>query len=81
MVAVRALGAMLQVLIFAAVLGAIAVGVGRIVADWRQRFRLLDREAAERRRARDLEERGRPDVVALRRDPDGVYRPDDAGRS
>lgn len=66
---------MLRVLVFAVVVGAIVIGVRRIVSDWRERFRALDKEDDERRRARDLKEREQPGVIALKRDADGVYRP------
>jgi len=52
-------------------LGAIYIGIRRILLDWRNRFRDIDKETRER----DLKERKRPDVVELKRDKDGVFRP------
>ncbi len=48
-------------------------GARRIWRDWTARFRDLD---AEQRR-RDLKERGRTDVITLKRDKDGTFRPGD----
>jgi len=63
----------LKLLIYGVVLGAIYVGVRRILADWSNRFRDIDKQTRER----DLKERKRPDVVELKRDKDGVFRPSD----
>ncbi len=63
----------MKLLIYGVVLGAIYVGVRRILADWSNRFRDIDKQTRER----DLKERKRPDVVELKRDKDGVFRPSD----
>lgn len=48
-------------------------GVRRIWRDWRGEFKAVDRA----RRERDLKERARPDVITLKRDKDGTFRPGD----
>ncbi|VAW23146.1 hypothetical protein MNBD_ALPHA12-1522 [hydrothermal vent metagenome] len=63
----------MKLLIYGIVLGAIYIGVRRILADWSSRFRDIDKQTRER----DLRERKRPDVVELKRDKDGVFRPSD----
>lgn len=62
---------LLRVLIFAVVIGAIVLGVRRIWRDWTKQFRAEEKEIRER----DLEERKRPDVITLKRDKDGTFRP------
>lgn len=62
---------LLRILIFLAIAAAIAWGARRIWRDWRGQFDAVD----EARRARDLRERQRPDVITLKRDKDGKYRP------
>ncbi len=64
-------GIALRILIFALIAGAIYLGVRRIWRDWRKQFKSED-EAIHQR---DLEERKRPDVITLKRDKDGTYRP------
>jgi hypothetical protein len=64
-------GVLLRILIVGIILAAIAYGVRRIWRDWTQNFRDIDKE----RRQRDLRERQRPDVIELKPDKDGVYRP------
>jgi len=59
--------------IFAVVIGAIFFGVRNIWRSWTRQFRADD----QRTRQRDLAERKRPDVIDLKRDGDGVYRPPD----
>jgi ABC-type nickel/cobalt efflux system permease component RcnA len=49
----------------------IAWGIYKIWRDWRGEFRAMDRIKHER----DLRERDRPDVVTLKRDKDGKFRP------
>ena len=66
-------GIALRILIFALIAGAIYLGVRRIWRDWRKQFKTED-EAIHQR---DLEERKRPDVITLKRDKDGTYRPPD----
>lgn len=66
----------LRMLIYAVIIGAIVIGIRRILKDWSERFRDLDKQTRER----DLKERERPDVVELKRSDDGVFRPDDDSR-
>ena len=50
-------------------------GIRRIWKDWTNKF---DADAAEEKRLRhqrDLAERQRPDVIDLKRDDDGTFRP------
>ena len=67
---------LLRLAIYGVILGAIYFGLKRIFADWRSRFRDLDKQQHER----DLKERERPDVIDLKRDRDGVFRPGDEDR-
>lgn len=68
---------LVRLVIFAAIGLAIYWGGRKIWRDWTKQFRDLDAE----QRARDLNERKRPDVITLKRDKDGTYRPgDDGGR-
>ncbi len=62
---------LLRILLYALIIGAIYFGIRRILKDWREKFAADD--AA--RRQRDLDERKRPDVVELKKDKDGVFRP------
>ena len=62
---------LLRFVIFVVVIGAIYFGVRGIWRDWTRQFRADD----QRVRQRDLSERKRPDVIDLKRDGDGVYRP------
>ena len=59
-----------RILIFAVIAAAIALGARRIWRDWTKNFRDLDAE----KRARDLKERKRADVITLKRSRDGVFR-------
>jgi hypothetical protein len=63
----------LRIALFAAIGLAIYLGVRRIWRDWKGQFKAVDRARHER----DLRERARPDVITLRRDKDGTYRPPD----
>ena len=80
-------GSMLRVIVIIFILGLIYFGLRRIWRDWTGRFRELDTADRDRQRAqrqRDLAERQRPDVIELKRDKDGKFRPggrDDADRS
>ena len=62
---------LLRLLIYAIIIGAIYIGIRRIIKDWQARFKQEDNAAHER----DLRERERPDVIDLSPDKDGVYRP------
>ena len=63
----------LRILIFAVIGGLLFWGARRIWRDWRGEARRLD----EATRQRDLRERARPDVITLKRDKDGTFRPGD----
>lgn len=66
---------LLRILIIAVLALIVYFGVRRIWKDWSQKF---DRDAAEEKRLRherDLAERQRPDVIDLKRDDDGTFRP------
>ena len=63
----------LRVIIFLVLAAVVFFGARRIWRDWRNRFRELDKADRER----DLRERRRPDVITLKRDEDGTFRPDD----
>lgn len=60
-----------RVLVILLIAGGIFLGVRRIWRDWTGQFKADD--AA--RRKRDLKERQRSDVIELKRNKDGVYRP------
>ncbi len=61
----------LRLIIYAAIIGFIYFGIRKIWRDWTKAFRADDTA----RHARDLNERQRPDVIDLKRDNDGVFRP------
>ena len=61
----------LKFLIVAAIFAFIYFGIRKIWRDWTGAFKADDTA----RRTRDLNERQRPDVIDLKRDADGVYRP------
>lgn len=70
-------GSILRFLIFAAIILAILWGVRKIWRDWTGQFKEIDKAKHER----DLQERARPDVITLKRDKDGKFRPpEDDGR-
>lgn len=70
-------GTLLRVLIFTGVILLILWGVRKIWRDWTGQFKEIDKAKHER----DLEERQRPDVITLKRDKDGKFRPpEDEGR-
>jgi hypothetical protein len=64
---------LLRIVLFAAIGFAIYFGVRRIWRDWTRQFKAEDKAIHER----DLAERARPDVITLKRDKDGTYRPPD----
>lgn len=63
----------IRLVLFAAIGLALYFGVRRIWRDWTKQFR-NEEEAIHKR---DLEERERPDVITLKRDKDGTFRPPD----
>jgi hypothetical protein len=65
------LAVIIRILIFLAVFLAIAWGLRRIWRDWTGEFRAIDKARHER----DVRERSRPDVITLKRDKDGKFRP------
>jgi nitrogen fixation-related uncharacterized protein len=70
-------GTLLRVLIFVAIILAILGGVRKFWRDWTGQFKEIDKAKHER----DLQERKRPDVITLKRDKDGKFRPpEDDGR-
>ncbi len=64
---------LLRILVTALIFGAIYFGIRRIWRDWTKQFKAEDKAVHQR----DLEERKRPDVITLKRDKDGTYRPPD----
>jgi hypothetical protein len=71
---------LLRILLFTFLAVIIYLGVRRIWKDWSGKFNADAEEAKRLRRQRDLAERQRPDVIDLKRDQDGTYRPDDDKR-
>jgi len=67
------LGIILKLLTYVIIGSAIYFGIKRIINDWREQFRKSDQSV----RDRDLKERERPDVMELKKDEDGVFRPND----
>lgn len=65
--------AILRIVIFVAIGLAIFFGIRRIWRDWTGEFKAVDKA----KRERDLAERARPDVITLKRDKDGTFRPGD----
>ena len=63
----------IRIAIFVGIALAIYLGVRRIWRDWQKQFKAEDKEIHQR----DLEERKRPDVITLKRDKDGTFRPGD----
>jgi hypothetical protein len=62
---------LLRLIIYVAIAALIYFGVRRIIRDFKNQFRSDDKA----RRDRDLSERERPDVIDLKRDRDGIFRP------
>lgn len=71
---------LLRILLFTFLAVIIYLGVRRIWKDWSGKFNADAEEAKRLRRQRDLAERQRPDVIELKQDKDGTYRPDDDKR-
>lgn len=67
------IGVLMKLAIYAIIFGIISFALKKIWADWQQKFKSDDEEIHKR----DLKERDRPDVVDLKRDRDGVFRPGD----
>jgi hypothetical protein len=63
----------IRIIVIALIALAIWWGLRRIWRDWRGEFKAVDKA----RRQRDLKERARPDVITLKRDKDGTFRPGD----
>lgn len=66
---------LLRILLITLIGLAIYFGIRRIWKDWTQKFDKDAEEAKLLRRQRDLAERQRPDVIDLKRDDDGTFRP------
>ena len=64
---------LLRILVIALIIGAVFLGIRRIWRDWQKQFKAVDKAIHKR----DLEERQRPDVITLKRDKDGTFRPPD----
>jgi hypothetical protein len=65
--------AILRIVIFVIIGLAIFLGIRRIWRDWKGEYKAVDKA----KRERDLKERARPDVITLKRDKDGTFRPGD----
>ncbi len=65
----------LRIVVFVVIGLMILFGVRRIWRDWTGKFKADDEEVKRLRRERDLAERQRPDVIDLKRDDDGTFRP------
>jgi hypothetical protein len=63
----------IRIILFALIGLAIWWGLRRIWRDWTGEFKAIDKA----KRQRDLKERARPDVITLKRDKDGTFRPGD----
>ena len=63
----------IRIAIFVGIALAIYLGVRRIWRDWKGEYKAVDKA----KRERDLQERARPDVITLKRDKDGTFRPGD----
>ncbi|ODT47512.1 hypothetical protein [Devosia sp. 63-57] len=68
---------LLRILLFTALIVLIYLGIRRIWKDWTGKFKTDEEQARIARRERDAAERQRPDVIDLKRDDDGTYRPHD----
>lgn len=68
---------LLRILLFLGLGLLIYLGIRRIWMDWSGKFKRDDEQARLARRQRDLAERQRPDVIDLKQDKDGTYRPRD----
>jgi hypothetical protein len=64
---------LLRIVLFVGIAIAIWLGLRRIWRDWTSQFRAEDKAVHQR----DLAERARPDVITLKRDKDGTFRPPD----
>jgi hypothetical protein len=62
---------LLRIIIYAAIASFVYFGIRRLWRDLTGQFRSDDKT----KRARDVADRQRPDVIELKRDADGVYRP------
>lgn len=66
---------LLRILLFTFLALLIYFGVRRIWKDWSGKFNADAEEAKRLRRERDLADRQRHDVIDLKRDDDGTFRP------
>ena len=64
---------LLRIVLFVGIAIAIWLGLRRIWRDWTSQFRAEGKAVHQR----DLAERARPDVITLKRDKDGTFRPPD----
>lgn len=65
------MGTFIRIAVIVAIGALIMLGIRRIWRDVSSTFNKADEE----KHARDLAERGRPDVITLQRDKDGTFRP------
>jgi hypothetical protein len=71
-------GAILRILIIVLILGLIIWGARRIWRDWSGAFRAEDKARLARDRAeRDAIRKAQGDMITLKRDKDGKFRPDE----
>lgn len=68
---------LLRIIIFLVIGLIIYFGIRRIWMDWSNKFKKDEEQARLTRRERDRAERERPDVIDLKQDKDGTYRPQD----
>jgi ABC-type nickel/cobalt efflux system permease component RcnA len=68
---------LLRIIIIAFIGMLIFLGIRRIWRDWSGHFKKVAHEERAEVRARNEQERRQPDVIELKRDRDGTYRPDD----
>lgn len=68
---------LLRILLFVGLALLVYFGIRRIWKDWSTKFNTDAEEAKRLARERDLRERQRPDVIELKRDEDGTFRPED----
>ncbi|ODT71489.1 MAG: hypothetical protein ABS75_09535 [Pelagibacterium sp. SCN 63-23] len=68
---------LLRIIIFLVIGLIIYFGIRRIWMDWSNKFKKDEEQSRLARRERDLAERQRPDVIDLKQDKDGTYRPKD----
>ena len=66
---------LLRIVIFVLIAGAVFFGVRRIWRDWKGQFRAEDKAKLDRDRAERDRMRRSDDMITLKRDKDGKFRP------